>query len=83
MSGNLADDRERQDRAAVELAVGKRIEKLRTESGVSRKELAEQLGYRSASTVFKIENGVGSCPAAVIVRICALLGVESKDILGV
>ena len=41
----------------MELGIGKRIRQRRTELGLSQKELAHKMGYKSEAAICKVENG--------------------------
>lgn len=53
---------------------GERILKLRTEKGMTQDELAQKLGYKSRSSIAKIENGVRDVPRSQIVELAKALG---------
>ena len=48
---------------------GERILKLRTEKGMTQDELAQKLGYKSRSSIAKIENGARDVPRSQIVEL--------------
>lgn len=62
--------------------VGKIVERLRLEKGMSRKELGVQLGYRenaAVQAVSRFESGRAGIPKAKIETLIGLLGMENSD----
>lgn len=53
--------------------IGKRIKNRRIELGMSQDELAEKMGYRSRSTIAKIEKGVNDVVQGNIVKFAEVL----------
>lgn len=64
------------------MTVGERIAQYRQEKGLSQEELAHLLGYKSRSTINKIEKGERDVPRKVIAQLSIVLNVNSLDILG-
>ena len=60
--------------------IGKRIEKLREERGMSRQELAKEMGV-AGQTVYRWESGERIPDIATYMRILKLLGADSSNIL--
>lgn len=60
---------------------GKRIRELRTEAGLSQKQLAEKL-QMSQSAVAKWESGRTEPTAGALIRLARLFGVSSDYIIG-
>ena len=64
------------------MTVGERIAQYRQEKGLSQEELAHLLGYKSRSTINKIETGQRDVPRKMIAQLSIVLNVNSLDILG-
>lgn len=62
--------------------IGERIKEARTKKGLSQTELAEELGYKSRSSVNKIEVGGRDIPRSQIVKIAEILGVTPAYLMG-
>ena len=48
--------------------IGKRICARRKELGMTQEELAKRMGYKSKSTINKIENGTNDIPQSKVVK---------------
>lgn len=57
-------------------AIGNRIKRRREQLGMSQDELAEKMGYKSRSTIAKIEKGVNDVVQTNIVKFSEVLGVS-------
>lgn len=64
------------------MTVGERIAQYRQEKGLSQEELAHLLGYKSRSTINKIEKGERDVPRKMIAQLSIVLNVNPLDILG-
>lgn len=64
------------------MTIGERIAKYRQEKGLSQEELAHLLGYKSRSTIYKIEVGQREVPRKMIAQLSIILNVSPLDILG-
>lgn len=64
------------------MTIGERIAKYREERGLSQEELAHLLGYKSRSTINKIETGKRDVPRKMIAQLSIVLNVSPLDILG-
>lgn len=64
------------------MTFGERILKLRTEKGMTQDELAQKLGYKSRSSIAKIENGVRDVPRSQIVELAKALGTTPSVLMG-
>ena len=64
------------------MTIGERIAKYREEKGLSQEELAHLLGYKSRSTINKIETGQRDVPRKMIAQLSIVLNVNPLDILG-
>ena len=62
--------------------IGERIKEARTKKGLSQTELAEKLGYKSRSSINKIEVGGRDIPRSQIVRIAEILDVTPSYLMG-
>ena len=64
------------------MTIGERIAQYRQEKGLSQEELAHLLGYKSRSTINKIEKGERDVPRKMIAQLSIVLNVSPLDILG-
>jgi repressor LexA len=64
------------------MTIGERIAQYRQEKGLSQEELAHLLGYKSRSTINKIEKGERDVPRKMIAQLSIVLNVNPLDILG-
>ena len=64
------------------MAISDRITKYRKEKRLSQDELANLLGYKSRTTICKIEKGERPVPKNMIIQLSSILGVSPLDILG-
>ena len=64
------------------MTIGKLIAKYREEKGLSQEELAHMLGYKSRSTIYKIESGQREVPRKMIAQLSVALNVSPLDLLG-
>lgn len=62
--------------------IGIRIRTRREELGMSQDELAEKMGYKSRSTIAKIENGVNDVVQSNIVKFSNALNVSVAYLMG-
>ena len=58
---------------------GKKVRHYRKEADKTQKELADFLGYKTSSSVAKIEDGTNDVPVSVAVRIAEFLGISPKQ----
>ena len=56
--------------------IGKRIRARREELGLTQEELAKKLGYKSKSTINKIELDINDVSQSKLIKIASALGVE-------
>lgn len=61
---------------------GERIAKFRAEKGMTQEELAEKLGYKSRSSINKMEIGKRDIPRNMIVKISEILEISPLELLG-
>ena len=62
--------------------VGDNISKLRKEMGLTQEELAIRLGYKSKSTINKIELGINDISQSKIVRFAKVLNTTPAHLMG-
>ena len=61
---------------------GDRINKIRTEKGMTQDELAKAVGYKTRSAIAKIESGERDAPQTMIVALAKALGVTPSYLMG-
>lgn len=59
------------------------IRKFRIQRGLTQDELAEKMGYRSKSTIAKIESGKNDIPQSKIKDFADALSVSISDLMGI
>ena len=64
------------------MTFGERVLKLRTEKGMTQDELAIMVGYKSRSTIAKIESGERDPHQSMIVSLAQALGVTPAYLMG-
>lgn len=62
--------------------IGKNILRLRKELGLTQDELAKRMGYKSKSTINKIELGINDIPQSKIVKFASVLGTTPAYLMG-
>lgn len=62
--------------------VGDNILRARRRLGMTQEELARRMGYKSKSTINKIEMGINDIPQSKIVRFAEVLGTTPADLMG-
>lgn len=63
------------------MTIGEKIAKFREEKGLSQEELAHSLGYKSRSSIQKIESGQRDVPRKMIAQLSIILQVSPLDLL--
>lgn len=63
------------------MKIGERIARYREKSGMSQEELAHLLGYKSRSTINKIEKGERNVPKKMIAQLSIVLNVSPLNLL--
>lgn len=58
------------------------IKNARLNAGLSQKELADKLGYKSASAIARIENGDNDIPLAKVKAFAKVLDVPASSLMG-
>lgn len=62
--------------------IGKNIAQRRKELNMTQEELATKMGYKSKSTINKIELGINDIPQTKIVKFADVLGVSPSSLMG-
>lgn len=62
--------------------VGENISKRRRELGWTQEDLAKRMGYKSKSTINKIELGINDIPQSKIVKFAEVLGTTPAHLMG-
>lgn len=62
--------------------IGNNILQKRKEIGMTQEELAKRLGYRSKSTINKIEMGINDVPQSKIIKFAEVLGTTPAYLMG-
>ena len=62
--------------------IGDNITKCRKQMGLTQEELANRLGYKSKSTINKIELGVNDIPQSKVVKFAEVLGTTPAHLMG-
>ena len=62
--------------------IGVNIMNRRKELGITQEELALLMGYKSKSTINKIELGINDIPQAKITKFAEVLGVAPSELMG-
>lgn len=62
--------------------VGENIMELRKSLGWTQEELAKRMGYKSKSTINKIEMGINDIPQSKIVKFAEVLGTSPARLMG-
>ena len=62
--------------------VGENIQYMRKRLGMTQEELANRMGYKSKSTINKIELGINDIPQSKIVQFADVLGTTPAHLMG-
>lgn len=62
--------------------IGKNIQAARKRMGLTQEELATRMGYKSKSTINKIELGINDIPQNKIVKFAEVLGTSPAALMG-
>ena len=62
--------------------VGENILLMRKQLGLTQEELAKRMGYKSKSTINKIELGINDIPQSKIVQFAEVLGTTPAHLMG-
>lgn len=64
------------------LNIGQRIKQCREHLGLSQEELAQKLGYKSRSTINKIESGINDITQSKVVEFARVLQTTPAVLMG-
>lgn len=64
------------------MTFGERINKIRCEKGMTQDELAQAVGYKSRSTIAKIESGERDAPQSMIIALAKVLDTSPSFLMG-
>lgn len=67
---------------SIDKKIGQRIKQLRTKKGLSQVELAEKMGYKSRSSINKIELGINDITQTIIKKLAIALDTTPGYIMG-
>lgn len=62
--------------------IGDKIRKLREEKGLSQEELAQKMGYKSKTSIHKIEQGITDLPLSKVSEFANILNTTSSYLMG-
>ena len=62
--------------------IGNNISRFRKELGMTQEDLAKLMGYKSKSTINKIELGINDIPQSKIVQFAQVLGTTPAELMG-
>ena len=62
--------------------IGRNISCIRKSLGLTQEELAKRMGYKSKSTINKIELGINDIPQSKIVQFADVLGTTPAQLMG-
>ncbi len=62
--------------------ISENIRKRREELGISQEELAKKLGYKSRSSINKIEKGINDIPQSKIIEFAEALTISPIKLMG-
>ena len=62
--------------------IGRNISRIRKDLGMTQEELARRMGYKSKSTINKIELGINDIPQSKIVQFADVLGTTPAQLMG-
>lgn len=62
--------------------IGENIRKRRIELGMTQEDLAKKVGYRSKTTINKIEKGVNDIPLQKVIVIAKALDIHPVQLVG-
>lgn len=64
------------------MTIGETIKKIREEKGITQEELSNKLGYKTKSSISKIEKGLAEFPISKLRKIADALDVDVWEIIG-
>ena len=62
--------------------IGMNISRIRRDLGLTQEELAKKMGYKSKSTINKIELGINDIPQSKIAKFAEVLGTTPAHLMG-
>ncbi len=62
--------------------IGEKIKEARLQNGWSQEELAKRMGYKSKSTINKIETGINDVTQSKVAKFAQVLNVSIKELMG-
>lgn len=62
--------------------IGNNISRIRKDLGLTQEDLAKLMGYKSKSTINKIELGINDIPQSKIVQFAEVLGTTPAELMG-
>ena len=62
--------------------IGRNISRIRKDLGLTQEDLAKMMGYKSKSTINKIELGINDIPQSKIVQFAKVLGTTPAELMG-
>ena len=62
--------------------IGRNISRIRKDLGWTQEDLAKRMGYKSKSTINKIELGINDIPQSKIVQFAEVLGTTPAELMG-
>ena len=62
--------------------IGNNISRIRRDLGLTQEDLAKLMGYKSKSTINKIELGINDIPQSKIVQFAEVLGTTPAELMG-
>lgn len=62
--------------------IGRNISRLRRNLGMTQEDLAKKMGYKSKSTINKIELGINDIPQSKIIQFAEVLGITPAYLMG-
>jgi transcriptional regulator with XRE-family HTH domain len=66
----------------IRLTFGERINKIRNEKGMTQDELARAVGYKSRSTIAKIESGERDVSQSMVIKFAKALNTTTAVLMG-
>lgn len=64
------------------MTIGETIKKIREEKGITQEELSNKLGYKTKSSISKIEKGLAEFPISKLRKIADALDIDVWEIIG-
>ena len=64
------------------MTLGDRVKQKREEMGLSQEELAEKMGYKSKTSIHKIEQGITDLPLSKVEELSKVLNVTTSYLMG-